>query len=970
MIPKAATTLVLARPEAGVSSSFLAKAIRIELKFAKESVKMEKQGDNLVFRFDDGGELFLGDFYTTYSEEDMPQFVVEGEVVDGSEFLASFEIVDGEFVENGTESEQQEQSQQHASEGRSLSENAEVALEEGVTAGDESQGAELEETESTAFLAKAELDEVATDARSPLEEQEDELPQITVAGTEDTLVELPLLESVPDVTPEVLPEEPPVQDLSPEDSHRWTLANGLNAGTEKVFCVDHEDESIAVVNGIVTLTGGNEHVTVQGDIEGSRVALGLGAGADTLHMEGNVINAYIGGDTALEMYKGTGSNGDLIVIDGNAVNARIGGDAAHMMSDSTGGDADAIVLNGMLTGYIGGDSAQNMNNSTGGARDSVTVNGNLENAFIGGDAAVNMTGGAGGDSDVIVIHGDFTSSHLGGDAGVTLSNAQGGSKDSITIDGTVWSGYIGGDAGVNMQAAIGGNDSIFVKTLQGGVVAGDAGKSMNENSRGGNDVIVVSEMHGGYVVGDAHTFESATAGSDTISIGLMTGGSVAGDAIVLHGTNTAATAGNHITVDSFGGSGKIVIDGGIGNADTFSFGIGNDHVKLKADNTVDFLEGGDDTRTGGSVTITNVEIYDGGAGNDLIDASEMTQGLTLRGGLGNDTIIGGSAADVFAWSMADFAADTPSFDVILKFSSVQEDKIDLGDILTTEGCTVTLSYVGSDTHITIANTAELGVIRVEGVHLGMQDFVSAEGIAITPPLAGDDTIMGPEAEDSIDGGTGDEPIISWGDEEGLAPEQEPVVAWGDAGIAAGESIEVVDAVEAPLAAESMMGRWLAIADAPEVTVTSASENTPGLGTLLDGDTATATESEEIVLQTVVSEEDGTVVVNSFTSDDATTFSASAGEYDGFGFVQDPILDMADFVAQPAAQSSDLIVLQDVAGNDMDAGSFDSGLLQLNTLEAPSQGYTYSWQPEDVAATEGLGTVVGFTQGSDLIDLTN
>ena len=47
---------------------------RIVLNFPADQATMEKDGDNLVFSFDDGGSVVLENFYQQYTAESIPEF--------------------------------------------------------------------------------------------------------------------------------------------------------------------------------------------------------------------------------------------------------------------------------------------------------------------------------------------------------------------------------------------------------------------------------------------------------------------------------------------------------------------------------------------------------------------------------------------------------------------------------------------------------------------------------------------------------------------------------------------------------------------------------------------------------------------------------------------------------------------------------------------------------------------------------
>ncbi|MDR3357553.1 MAG: hypothetical protein LBN96_01575 [Desulfovibrio sp.] len=63
---------------------------RIVLNFPADQATMEKDGDNLVFGFDDGGSVVLENFYQRYNAEAIPEFEVEGQIVAGADFFTDF----------------------------------------------------------------------------------------------------------------------------------------------------------------------------------------------------------------------------------------------------------------------------------------------------------------------------------------------------------------------------------------------------------------------------------------------------------------------------------------------------------------------------------------------------------------------------------------------------------------------------------------------------------------------------------------------------------------------------------------------------------------------------------------------------------------------------------------------------------------------------------------------------------------
>lgn len=80
----------LMKPQAGERVSIQsAPDARLEFAFSTADAVLEKSGNDLVFTFDDGSSLVLTDFYTAYTKENLPEFVVEGQTIAGSDFFAA-----------------------------------------------------------------------------------------------------------------------------------------------------------------------------------------------------------------------------------------------------------------------------------------------------------------------------------------------------------------------------------------------------------------------------------------------------------------------------------------------------------------------------------------------------------------------------------------------------------------------------------------------------------------------------------------------------------------------------------------------------------------------------------------------------------------------------------------------------------------------------------------------------------------
>ncbi|WP_393938165.1 type I secretion C-terminal target domain-containing protein [Aeromonas rivipollensis] len=110
--------------------------------------------------------------------------------------------------------------------------------------------------------------------------------------------------------------------------------------------------------------------------------------------------------------------------------------------------------------------------------------------------------------------------------------------------------------------------------------------------------------------------------------------------------------------DTRGGHDKLY--GGLGDDILFGQG-GNDELSGDA---------GNDTLYGG----TGNDILSGGLGNDI-----------LIGGLGNDVLKGDEGSDTFTWLKGDTVAGSVAKDYVVDFSKSEGDKLDLSDLLDSDG---------------------------------------------------------------------------------------------------------------------------------------------------------------------------------------------------------------------------------------------------------------------------------------------
>ena len=130
---------------------------------------------------------------------------------------------------------------------------------------------------------------------------------------------------------------------------------------------------------------------------------------------------------------------------------------------------------------------------------------------------------------------------------------------------------------------------------------------------------------------------------------------------------------------------------------------------------------GDDTLSGG----TGDDLLQGQAGSDSLSGGDGDD--RLYGGAGNDTLSGGAGADHFAFSTVDLSAK-PELDVIVDFSRVQGDKINLSaidaNVLTAKNDA--FAFIGQNGFHKIAGELNYKVVNGDAIVSG---DVNGDGVA-------------------------------------------------------------------------------------------------------------------------------------------------------------------------------------------------------------------------------------------------
>jgi Ca2+-binding RTX toxin-like protein len=370
---------------------------------------------------------------------------------------------------------------------------------------------------------------------------------------------------------------------------------------------------------------------------------------DTLQADGTLTSTLgtvdLGSATAIGALTGNLSVGFFVASPGDTITqtgaggTSFGGDGANPIN------ASAATAGQLIYGGTGISDSIDGADSIAGSNFADTIYGNGGDDIIAGGAGGDQINGGAG-NDTITGPDDLNAPPLltaSFTTGAVLTGAAG--DDSIDATGSTDGITIFGGSGIN-------DSTDLADTLIGGSGADTI------YGNGGDDSIA-----GG---GGADSINGGI-GSDTISGDFdgPTAGAASSTAMIFGGSGTdsidASTSTQGLTI--FGGNG---ISDSADGADTIAGGTGADTIygnggddSIAGGGGADSINGGggDDTITGNfndavaTDTVSGAVIY-GAAGNDSIDASASTQGLTIFGGSGvtdsadgSDTISGGTGSD-------------------------------------------------------------------------------------------------------------------------------------------------------------------------------------------------------------------------------------------------------------------------------------------------------------------------------------
>ena len=189
----------------------------------------------------------------------------------------------------------------------------------------------------------------------------------------------------------------------------------------------------------------------------------------------------------------------------------------------------------------------------------------------------------------------------------------------------------------------------------------------------------------------------------------------------------------------------------------------NDYVQLLLKHFEELHVGGGtnaDTVNIGALTGTTIEqntiFFDGGAGNDVLNGSSTDRRIVAEGGLGNDSLTGGSSNDILNGSAGnDNYEGRSGVDTIDFSSTIRGIFVNLAAVSNQ----ATGPEIGTDQIARVENViGGSGADRITG-NVAANQLVGGEGNDILNSGVGNDTLDGGIGADTMRGGAGDDKFL-------------------------------------------------------------------------------------------------------------------------------------------------------------------------------------------------------------------
>ncbi len=549
-------------------------------------------------------------------------------------------------------------------------------------------------------------------------------------------------------------------------------------GTIAIDSGDGDDDLVLTSDANLTLGAGNDGVTNNGF--GGLTFMTVNGGAGTDVVQGN--QAMTANVTEVESVVGSGAADTISVLDATAVTAATGADndtvsftgptgngsvAGGAGNDSVVGSAgvDALTVSTVESVNTGaGDDQLTVADSTaitvdlGSGNDAASFSAAANGTIVGNDGLDTVTGTAG--NDLLSVS--------------TVESVDvGAGSDSVTVtDSTA----------IVMDLGLGDDTASFGPAAANATINGNAGTDTVQSGAGA-DVLQVEDVNS-VSTGAASDTVTVTDGTP-VNIDLGTESdqvlfTAAGFATVTGGagtdTVTGSTGGDILSVNTLEilntGNGNDVVSVTDANGLTANLGAGNDALTFTVANATDSVDGGadSDTVTGSSaadtLTVTNVESVDGGAGTDIINVSGT---LSVNGGADADTVNGSAGTDnITVTAVEEVNANAGNDSVTATDSLLGSANLGAGaDVLTFQAAANATVDGGldADTVIGSGNSDLLVLTAVESLQAGTgADTVTVtDSTSISANLGGgsDSILFTAAANATVDGGL-DSDVVSGG----------------------------------------------------------------------------------------------------------------------------------------------------------------------------------------------------------------
>ena len=509
----------------------------------------------------------------------------------------------------------------------------------------------------------------------------------------------------------------------------------------------------------VTITGGSGADLIEGGEMADRLT---GGGGDD-ELVGNGGNDTLTGGLGADQYSG-GDGNDSFTID-SADTLLAGGNGIDTVTVASGSSSISLDL---AAGYIESvNAAASAANNTfdasaatwavsiiGGSGDDTIIGGTLNDKLIGGWGNDLLSGGNGNDS----INGGLGNDTIHGQGGNDLINGDGGAdelhgntgNDSLTIDGNDTGVY--GDEDLDKVMVATGSGVVHLYLVPGAIETVTATVSTANNVFDATGATWAVSITGG-------------SGNDTIIGG------------ILNDTLTGGAGDDSLT----GGDGNDALTGGLG-ADSLIGDGGND--ALKFDNLDISVIGGAglDTATVNAPTgavslnlfVGEIETVSASVStfNNLFDATGTTWAVSISGGSGNDTIIGGNLNDTLNGGAGDDSLSGGDGNDALTGGLGADSLIGDGGNDALKFDNLDISVIGGAGLDTATVTAPTGAVSLN-LFVGEIETVSASvstfnnifdatgatwAVAVTGG-SGNDTLIGGLLNDKLTGGAGNDLLI-------------------------------------------------------------------------------------------------------------------------------------------------------------------------------------------------------------------